>query len=131
MTIDSSPTGDNATGTATIFNGKVIQTTITYPGSGYTQAPSITLNSATCGGGTGAVIPQVAVSSGTGFPKNLWSNELLRVYFNDMTIGQMRIHYCSKAYAQNPASVHPKCWGYLAVGLNNYTYIPMSVPGRS
>jgi hypothetical protein len=41
VTFTTSPTGDTATGTATIANGTVTGVTITHPGSGYSVTPAV------------------------------------------------------------------------------------------
>jgi hypothetical protein len=51
VVFDPSPTGDTATGVATVRKGAVSRVTLTHPGSGYTALPNVALVG---GGGSGA-----------------------------------------------------------------------------
>jgi hypothetical protein len=131
LTIGAPPQGGSrATGTAIINNnGTVGSVSLTYPGYGYTSAPSVSLQG--CGGGTGANIT-ASVSEHAGYPKNLWNTSLLQVYFTDSTINSMRMHYCTNSLKDfvDGSSVDPKCWGYLNVLVNSYKFTPMTSAGR-
>jgi len=75
-----------------------------------------------------------------GYPTHLWNTDLLRFYFLDTTIQEMRQYYCIQALAHFPAGdkfnlasgdgVHEKCWGYLDIGIPGYKYLPMTIPGE-
>ena len=75
-----------------------------------------------------------------GYPTHLWNNDLLRFYFLDTTIQEMRQYYCIQALGfypdgqvYNPADgtgVHEKCWGYLDIEIPGYKYMPMTIPGE-
>ena len=75
-----------------------------------------------------------------GYPSVLWNTDLLRYYFLDTTIQEMRQYYCLQALidvpegtwneSASPPGVHPKCWGFLNVKFPGYNYMPMTIPGE-
>jgi hypothetical protein len=86
-----------------------------------------------------------------GFPTHLWNTDLLRYYFLDTTIQEMRQHYCLHAFYDHPdgTGIPSQCWGYLNISISDqstattnpttgveitpptkYNFIPMSIPGQ-
>jgi len=69
-----------------------------------------------------------------GTPDHLWNTTLLRKYFRDAKIAEMRQYYCKAAlnkYVQTPTlSLNPKCFGYLSFDLVNFKFLPMTVLAR-
>lgn len=65
----SAPTGTNgtqATGTATIANGSIIQINVTNPGSGYIETPTITITDANTTPGSGVSVAIIGETSSSG-----------------------------------------------------------------
>ena len=69
-----------------------------------------------------------------GTPDHLWNTTLLRKYFRDSTISEIRRYYCQAAMAtyikDNTKQINPKCFGYLSFDLEKYTFLPMTVLAR-
>jgi hypothetical protein len=69
-----------------------------------------------------------------GTPDHLWNTTLLRKYFRDSTISEMRRYYCQAAMAtyikDNTKKINDKCFGYLSFELENFTFLPMTVLAR-
>ena len=72
-----------------------------------------------------------------GYPTHLWNTSLLRTYFLDSTIQEMRQYYCNQALADDPdgSTVNSNCWGYVNVSFpadttttQGYKYVPMTIP---
>jgi hypothetical protein len=81
----------------------------------------------------------------------LWTNlALMRQYFSEAMINNMRWHYCNKfikscpsgtcpdvrdptQWASDPANgrnINPKCYGYLSIQTSKYTSLRMTLPGN-
>ena len=69
-----------------------------------------------------------------GTPDHLWNTTLLRKYFRDSNISEMRRYYCQAAMAtyikDNTKKINDKCFGYLSFELENFTFLPMTVLAR-
>ena len=69
-----------------------------------------------------------------GTPDHLWNTTLLRKYFRDSNISEMRRYYCQAAMAtyikDNTKKINDKCFGYLSFELKNFTFLPMTVLAR-
>jgi hypothetical protein len=69
-----------------------------------------------------------------GTPDHLWNTTLLRKYFRDSRISEIRRYYCQAAmnnYIKDKTKIiHEKCFGYLSFELNNFTFLPMTVLAR-
>jgi hypothetical protein len=69
-----------------------------------------------------------------GTPDHLWNTQLLRKYFRDSNISEMRRYYCQAAMAtyikDKTKQINPKCFGYLSFDLEKYTFLPMTVLAR-
>jgi hypothetical protein len=72
--------------------------------------------------------------SNNGIPTHLWDTTLLRKYFRDSNISEMRRYYCQAAMntyiKDNTKKINEKCFGYLSFELNNFTFLPMTVLAR-
>jgi hypothetical protein len=72
--------------------------------------------------------------SNNGIPTHLWNTTLLRKYFMDSKISEMRRYYCQAAMntyiKDNTKKINEKCFGYLSFDLNNFTFLPMTVLAR-
>jgi hypothetical protein len=67
---------------------------------------------------------------------NLWDDAKLLEHFTKDTISQMRIEYCTDDLLGNenrdiepvdPANIDDRCWGFLAVKIAGYSYMPMAI----
>jgi hypothetical protein len=69
-----------------------------------------------------------------GTPDHLWNTTLLRKYFRDSNISEMRRYYCQAAMTtymkDNTKKLNDKCFGYLSFELENFTFLPMTVLAR-
>ena len=69
-----------------------------------------------------------------GTPDHLWNTTLLRKYFRDSTISEIRRYYCQAAMniyiKDNTKRINEKCFGYLSFELENFTFLPMTVMAR-
>jgi hypothetical protein len=69
-----------------------------------------------------------------GTPDHLWNTTLLRKYFRDSRISEIRRYYCQAAmknYIKDKTiGIHEKCFGYLSFELENFTFLPMTVLAR-
>jgi hypothetical protein len=69
-----------------------------------------------------------------GTPDHLWNTQLLRKYFRDSNISEMRRYYCQAAMTtyikDNTKKLNDKCFGYLSFDLEKYTFLPMTVLAR-
>jgi hypothetical protein len=69
-----------------------------------------------------------------GTPDHLWNTTLLRKYFRDSRISEIRRYYCQAAmknYIKDKTkTIHEKCFGYLSFELENFTFLPMTVLAR-
>jgi hypothetical protein len=74
------------------------------------------------------------VPSNNGIPTHLWNTTLLRKYFRDSNISEMRRYYCQAAMTayikDNTKKINEKCFGYLSFDLNKFTFLPMTVLAR-
>jgi hypothetical protein len=72
------------------------------------------------------------LDSQTRLPLKLWDTDYLQMYFNNLTIRQMRIYYCTSTFTADPsgASIDDRCWGYLNISLPpKYKFLRMTLPG--
>lgn len=68
---------------------------------------------------------------------NLWTNlTLMRQYFSEATINQMRWYYCNKFIKACPSgkctdgsTINPKCYGYLMIESSKYKSLRMTLAG--
>ena len=68
---------------------------------------------------------------------NMWTNlTLMRQYFSEATINQMRWYYCNKFIRACPSgrcvdgtTINPKCYGYLTLDTTKYKSLRMTLPG--
>ena len=69
-----------------------------------------------------------------GMPSHIWNTTLLRKYFRDSKISEMRRYYCQAAlnkYIKNKTvPIDNRCFGYLSIDLDKYTFLPMTVLAR-
>jgi hypothetical protein len=69
-----------------------------------------------------------------GMPSHIWDTQLLRKYFRDAKIAEMRKYYCEAAFNKytkdNTKQIDSRCFGYLSFELQNYTFLPMTVLAR-
>ena len=62
-------------------------------------------------------------------PSLLFDNTTLSKHFNLTTINSMRQTMCQEQFMNDLSgkTVDSKCWGYLSVGFNKFTFLPMTV----
>ena len=69
-----------------------------------------------------------------GMPSHIWDTRLLRKYFRDAKIAEMRKYYCEAAFNKytkdNTKEIDSRCFGYLSFELQNFTFLPMTVLAR-
>jgi hypothetical protein len=68
--------------------------------------------------------------------RNLWDTKLLSKYFSSYTISEMRRYYCEQdfqTFYENETldQLNDKCWGYISIYTNGYSYTPMTDIGNA
>jgi hypothetical protein len=63
----------------------------------------------------------------------MWDNLLMDAIFTEATVTEIRRYYCEQELVRlssNTATINPRCYGYLSLGIPGYTWFAMSLPGK-
>jgi hypothetical protein len=107
---------------------------------GYPMFPSNPYTNNGRGGSDNVFYYQLVYDKDNIDQNTMWNNEtLMRQYFSEAMINNMRWYYCSKFIKSCPsgtcpgpggATINPKCYGYLTLETSLYKSLRMTVPGR-
>jgi hypothetical protein len=105
---------------------------------GYPMFPSNPYANAGAGGYDNVFYYQLVYGKDDINQTTMWNNlTLMRQYFSEATINNMRWHYCSKFIKLCPSgtcsdgtTINPKCYGYLTLETSLYKSLRMTIPGK-
>ena len=77
---------------------------------------------------------QLVYAKGSIPVQTMWNDLLMEAIFTETTISEIRRHYCEQELirvSSDTSQINKKCFGYLKLNISGYTWLAMSIPGRT